>query len=807
MQNLFKYLLLTIILLTSNVFAKNSNCVENIRHMNTFYWAALEEFGSVKFLDKSKHYLDLAKKSCKSSDQMAKLETFEEELANQFDMSSDTMEGLWPVSQFMTRELLTEHPNLKNYVVYDPDVNIAALMGALEYVVAAFNKYGKSNNINVIVRSSSFRGGDFRGRDSAIESEVIYSLNKEGNFFLTTPDVLKERLSTKNFEAFYNGEVSDDLLEEIQDIVKSPNVLIVDANELDEVDRTFMFEVKATIYDLEEKSIVKDFIAYGFSHDQNVLLERMWFIGFALFMIAFLFSFSDFFNVTTKLINHSHIQQFIMTIVFFALGFVIPNDLIMPMVATVAPDPDEILRISWWWPMLAFVLCVAMTPAIVRAISSSLLAGAKKLSFKLYDDKNYVVLGLGNAFSFITIYLNHDVDAAHLDIFLIGVNLLFVYAIMGRYMQSTSKSQVTMLVWYFPSIVFAGVGYLSADVSYMIPSVIFSIIAFAVVFFSEKKTAKSSHTCDLTGEAEFEALFKALDIVEGAGKDFERKEFFLQGSDPQDGPVFEVKEALHDEKVRWINVVGKSGSGKSMIIHEAVNEYVNEYKDKHKEIPHTINAHSVENDEDGILGAFRRAIKQLPDDIYNTAGQEEKNTWIQKLMGVVIGDLLDMADDSVEDDFEGRSNEIINALIIAASKDSVVMIIEDCDNMSDEDKKILPILADMFIHNKEEKYQKIMQNITFVFGARSKESLLTYSSSVNIEAELPNQHEVEFFLKNTFKFSEKASKDFSNMLNGVFNWKNVVRKLETLAYTGSLESVNGSIELTGNWSDYFESEE
>jgi mRNA-degrading endonuclease YafQ of YafQ-DinJ toxin-antitoxin module len=78
---------------------------------------------------------------------------------------------------------------------------------------------------------------------------------------------------------------------------------------------------------------------------------------------------------------------------------------------------------------------------------------------------------------------------------------------------------------------------------------------------------------------------------------------------------------------------------------------------------------------------------------------------------------------------------------------------------------------------------------------------------MNIEAELPNQHEVEFFLKNTFKFSEKASKDFSNMLNGVFNWKNVVRKLETLAYTGSLESVNGSIELTGNWSDYFESEE
>lgn len=783
-------------LVTFKLYAQEESveCLKNIRNSETFYWVALEEYGLPIYLDKSQKYLNLAKENCKSEKYKKLISSKQTELDNQFEMASDTMAGLWPISQFMTRELFEEHKNLKNYVVYDPDVNIAALLSSLDSIQHAFVKNGKFINVGTLITSSSFRGGELNGRSPELESEVIYSLNKSGDYFVITFDELENKVPEDIIQKIYNRELNASVFQALKKYLKTDYLFHVHVNETDEVEGTFMFDSKGSIYDLNNQKVLKEFFGYGFSHDHNSLLERMFFIGLILLILAILYSLSDCIKITSKLINYSHAQQLLMTCLFFFLGFVIPNDIIMPSLATLAPDADEILKVSWWWPMITFILCVTMTPAIVRAISSILLSGAKKLSYKLYDDKNYVVLGLGNVFSFITIFLTYNDNASHLTIIFVAISITLVYAIMGRYLQSTHESQILTLVTYFLSIVFTGVAYLSANDQYLILASVFSLIALLVVRYFEIQSERKSFTCDLTEEAEFESLFKALSILKGV-KEKSHNEFFMQGSNPQDGPVFKIKDALHDNKTRWINVIGKSGSGKSLIIHEAVNEYSDEKDSKEK--PFTINARCVANDEE--LGAFRRAIKQLPDDIYNTAGQENKNTFITKIAGLFVGDALDLAEASEEDEFELRSNEILNALIAAAATREIIVIIEDCDKLGINGLRFLPILADFFIFNDDkEKYKNILSNITFVFGARENRNVLTNSNSADIKVELPSTDEVQFFLENTFGIESQSAKKIINKVtevSDVLNWKSVVNTLKDLTYEGALQRNGDYIEL------------
>lgn len=787
-------------LLASHLFAyDNSECKKNIRNSETFYWVALEEYGLPIYLEKSQKHLNLAKKNCKDKQFTKLILNKQTELDNQFEMASDTTAGLWPVSQFMTRELFQEHKNLKNYVVYDPDVNIAALLSSLDSIQHAFVKNGKFINAATLITSSSFRGGDLNGRRAELESEVIYSLNKSGDYFVITFDELESKVPKRIIEKIYNGTIDTMVFETLNKAFTTDTLFHVHINETDEVEGSFMFNSKGSIYDLRNKKILKEYFGYGFSHNHNSLLERMFYIGLILLFLAILYSFSDYFQITSKLLNHSHTQQLLMTCLFFLLGYIIPNDIIMPSLATLAPDADEILKISWWWPLTTFILCVTMTPAIVRAISSILLSGAKKLSFKLYDDKNYVVLGLGNVFSFITIFLTYNHNAAHITIILVGASITLVYAIMGRYLQSTHDSQILTLVVYFLSIIFTGIAYLSADDLYLTAASIFSLIALLIVRYFEIQSEKKSFTCDLTEEAEFESLFKAFNILKGENAK-DHKEFFMQGSNPQDGPVFKIKKALHDESKRWINVIGKSGSGKSLIIHEAVNEYSDESELDQK--PFTINARCIENDEE--LGAFIRAIKQLPDDIYNTAGQESKNTFITKIAGLFVGDALDLAEVSSQDEFELRSNEVLNALIAASATRKIVIIIEDCDLLGSNGLRFLPILADFFIFNKEPKYQKIIQNITFIFGARENKHVLTNGNSADIIVEPPTIEEVSFFLENTFSIEPISAKriidyivqtndDIDLNVDPKISWKTVVNTLKDLTYEGALKGAGTHI--------------
>ncbi|MCO4755964.1 MAG: ATP-binding protein [Bacteriovoracaceae bacterium] len=776
-------LVLILTIFSTSLFA--NDCQKNWRHANTFYWVALEESGNGHYLNKSREYLNKAKSACKSELMLGKISSLYTELDNQVDMAHDTLTGVYPLTQFLTREVGESHANMQTYLFLDPDTNFHAMNLGLDTTVAAIRKFGKNPNTKVFVNSYAFESDEPGGRDKSIESEVTYSLNKLGDFFVTSDNEIIEKLNSENQKSFYRNELTNDLLDEIKEKFDTNTVLFINARHVDHVENTHMFEIQSKIYDLNEKQAIKEFYSYGFAHDQTFVVSEITFWAAILFLISLAVSFSDKWKVTNKLIGHNHFHQFLITSLFFALGYVIPNDIILPAITSFAPDLDAHIGTTWWWPLFAFVACTVVTPGIVRGITSTILVKLKTITFKLYDDKNYVVVGLGNTLSFYSIYLNYNQKPSLSMVVAIGFALSFTYALMGRYMQSTKSSQYVILGATLVGVSLSGLGFTQDSILFLGASAAISGSLLLLVLYLESKDSESFRTCDLTKEESFQVLNNSLSMIQ-PNFDGELKLHF-------DGEtVNKIVEGLKDSSQRWINIQGDSGSGKSLIAHDAINQYVEQKTGK---TPFVLIADSKPSDDGNPLSVFRRALKQLPDDLYNTAGQEDKDGLILQGLNIISGDFFDF--ETKNGEYENRKIEIFNALILAAQEREVILVIEDCHHFDDDVKRFLPELVENFIEGKCKETSSIMKKITFVFCSRSMNELLNHRKGLDIEISMPQEIDVRSFLSKMVGLNESSVSKFLEEFGHTksFSWKKIVTSLSVLAYNGRLVLEDDSVHL------------
>ena len=145
---------------------KNTNYINELNTIESYYWIALEEKGNHKLFSKALNKLNALenkiKKTTPASSILLKIRGLKEDIRQQLDMSSDTFFGIFPLSRFFNNNFLTNSIAFGTYELFD-DYNVMSSNQGVENLLKTL-KEKERKQLDVIFISNRL--------DYALENEA-----------------------------------------------------------------------------------------------------------------------------------------------------------------------------------------------------------------------------------------------------------------------------------------------------------------------------------------------------------------------------------------------------------------------------------------------------------------------------------------------------------------------------------------------------------------------------------------------------------------------------------------------------------
>jgi hypothetical protein len=345
--------------------AQGKTAKQLIDHAETYLWLGMHERGDRNSFRCGLDYLQAAETLLKQPPGQQhnneptlnrQLQALKQNLQRQLQQTNDTLYGQFPLSRLLVPTLFLDWESTATYDLIDYADDVAVRLGTETLIEQVLEHWEAKAQLPVLIRSEL---ADPDGEQShRLENEALYVINRHPKLF---PHLERQWLGATANDEENDKALDPDHHSALIDEIGHPRPLIFSIKNPDCVDGNYRFLIEGRIYDDGGTKIETQINAYGLARERH---HELWSIATAhalLFLIALaLVAWLERRRLKCRLPQR---DLWSLTVAAFGLGRLLPWVAITAMLA-IAPQPEAVLLVSAWWPVLAGIVLFGL-PVLV----------------------------------------------------------------------------------------------------------------------------------------------------------------------------------------------------------------------------------------------------------------------------------------------------------------------------------------------------------------------------------------------------------------------------------------------------------
>ena len=354
---------------------KNTNYINELNTIESYYWIALEEKGNHKLFSKALNKLNALenkiKKITPASSILLKIRGLKEDIRQQLDMSSDTFFGIFPLSRFFNNNFLTNSIAFGTYELFD-DYNVMSSNQGVENLLKTL-KEKERKQLDVIFISNPL--------DYALENEALYLFNQSPQFFVhnqkeVNDAFVKNNLNENDISDFKSGNLNEKHLQSFFKSFDTNDLLLVNIEKNPSFLKDAFYVIKGSYFKPDQLKPIKIYRNMGFSRDRTNLLNPIILLNFSFLLVAIILGFILYRKKTNY--NPDKNLQFLSIL---SLSFIISRlspYIVIPGLNSIIsmPPPETLAILSFWYVIIISIIFLFLPFIFIHGL---------KLKFKKSD--------------------------------------------------------------------------------------------------------------------------------------------------------------------------------------------------------------------------------------------------------------------------------------------------------------------------------------------------------------------------------------------------------------------------------------
>ncbi|MCF7912828.1 MAG: AAA family ATPase [Candidatus Cloacimonetes bacterium] len=650
-----------------------SDIGESIHHADTYYWLGIGEHGDMEAFSNALAYLEKAESRLEKAgidDEKVKLFkqkiiTLREDILIQQDMAHDTFFGVFPLNRVLGSTVFIDAAANGSYeFIDDPDV-IAVCNGA-ELVIDAMNSSQKySPQYGIVINSNP--------PNPALENEVRYIFNRDSRFFVHTSQEIASALTPDELKKYTANEIDNELMSHLLKKMNNPYLAKITINQVDIVEGIYFFILETDLF--WDKEVIPKFkvAEMTFCRDRREAFAPIWIINTAFFLLALLI-----FLVFYKSHDDNKLKNWFIPLLAFLWGRMLPW-LIEPLLLTIRPEPETLVKISFWWLIVYGIVIICGTMLAWYLISKRSRALYKALDPDGWADIALICVSLGLSAHFgekIMLYDTSLIAVVIMETLIIGS----IGYILGSVLDNTKYSSnwfilFVLLISGLLGLVITGIQ-LWAMSGLLLLSLVITLIAYL--------RAKNGNIVELPGSIKPETHILANIMTKPQYQEFP---FFKE--------CYEKVSHFESGSLSRVLLAGPSGRGKTATAEALISKLKNSFADNiiilKGECPD-------QNNHLNPYAPLQQALGKISSINFNSVNQDNSdiNAVFDNLMGTIIpfSSLL-IPNDGDSNGLQSRdqlNNLIYNTLVKICQDSKIILFLDDVQWIDDATKDFLVFL-------------------------------------------------------------------------------------------------------------------
>lgn len=358
-----------------------------LMHGWTYYWVGMIELGDVRSFEMGLTYVDAAESLLKhesntSTNERARstreIEALRDVLNEQKGLAEITLRGNFPLTAFLGKSILVDATSLGTYEIVDEPYDAAVTQMAEILRDDILGKWGMPVQTHVLVISDL--------PSHTFENKVNFLVARAPRVNIIPLEQVQNRLEPAVYDALNRGSL--DGTEGLHQRLGVERLLVVRVQRADVVDDLHFYTLDATTFDqsaartgrraLLKRSVVRD------RRDRHMLVI----VHMALMLLLAL-------GVMGWLVRgrFTPVEILALGVACFVCGEVTPQ-LLVAFLEPFEPQEEELLKLAFWWPMLAG-LASTLGPSVVFIILGNRLGAGVALLRKAAADLPSMAIAIG----------------------------------------------------------------------------------------------------------------------------------------------------------------------------------------------------------------------------------------------------------------------------------------------------------------------------------------------------------------------------------------------------------------------------
>lgn len=678
-----------------------------IHHAETYYLFGISEKGNMNAYAAGLSYIDLAEKHLFDADLLTvdeikkferRITSLRDDLLYQADIAHDTLFGYFPLIKLLNTSLFIDSASCTTYeLVDDPDV-IAVTTAVTVLADRMTSKFPLIPQIDVIVTSKPY--------NPALEGEALYIFNSYPMFYIHNSVEIASILTLEELELFKSGTITNTIKNKLMKEMGITNLLAVTIKEDDVVDSNYLYLVQEDIYNLSMDEPVHSTNILGFTRDRRSVLKPIITANILLLLLSLLLiPIASFISVkmlgSVRIQKNEIIKNMGTSLFVFLLGRILPW-IIIPLVSTFMPAAENLVKLSFWWPVILGLSLTILPLAILRILFIT-LNKYKYFSF-LFGKGGLLsaILGIGiSAYLAAPLLMLHSQSGVYILV-VVAANLVILFTVFGEALDRGSKFNIAFMIIPLLNFIYFGIILSLSKLYISVISLGITFISIGVSFLILYIHQNYSHHRIINESSSNPDKSKPL-----ISSEIILKEFIDQIDRPTASTYLETKiynDAIinlksHFKKTNWLSFIGEAGIGKSAISRAVVQYVLNKYNSNDNEYLLLKGTCPEPSGAAVSYVPFQEAFSEHSG-LKNLTDSGNVSQRLDNLLGNLVNSVIPISLESIipnsdqETTSIGEIHKAVSDLIKKLSnKKHIILVIEDIHWIDNDSKELLKSLS------------------------------------------------------------------------------------------------------------------
>ena len=574
----------------------------HLKHADTYFWFGIAEKGNLEAFRTALWHVtqaaELIQDASLPPEALSRfhqqIDGFRQDIEEMAQIHIDTLYGVFPLVRFINRSLFLDPSATGNYeLVDDPDV-VAVTSAAAQLQAQLLDRWGGRPQLHVVINSMP--------QNSALENEVLFIFQNSAKFFTYNAGEIAGVLNKDQLALLKNNQATSDVFSSLCKAWNLNLIALVTLVESDIVEKEYFYTLEARIYNQDSKGPVEFLSTMGFSRDRNVQQFPVIVANFVLLFITLFrfFAVPDNHRIFNFRNKDDLLRALLIATTAFFIGRIFPWAAV-PILSTLMPAPDTLVKLSFWWPLL-LGLVIFTAPAMLYRMGASRLGLSKGIEGNNTSVFTGVALG-GVAYLCTPLFLLLE-NRAYSFLLPMSAGAVICAFFLGRaFDRGHLKSGWFPVSLAMSSAIFYQLA--RVDLTALWINVGVACVLFTILFFWEREIHKGSEKSSLKISSEIPKDLAALKKCADCPSYIEFEDF------PK---TLSFVEPLLEGKNCQLAIVGPEGVGKTATAQHLIRILI-EQSEKGRETPAVMVGRCRKPLSEGTLdtvpyGPFQEALSQ-----------------------------------------------------------------------------------------------------------------------------------------------------------------------------------------------------